>query len=156
MGIPIISIISILHLIFVATWGGIVMTESVLEIVAKKKNENLKSISVFHYWIDLLVELPVIMAVLATGVALFILTESITILHIVKISFAVMAILANLYCIYNVIKRYQAVHSGECRDTLLKKTNPVMLSGIIGIPIGIIVFSIGLWIAYHRIAEMIG
>ncbi|MBD3852488.1 MAG: hypothetical protein IFK93_14370, partial [Acidobacteria bacterium] len=58
-----------------------------------------------HYWIDLLVELPLVLAVIATGVALFLLTDPLTPLHLVKIGLGGAAVAVNLFCIVVVVKR---------------------------------------------------
>ena len=67
-------------------WGGVVATEAVIEILPFRQRELHAATIRFHYWIDLLVELPLVLAVIATGSrALWILTDPVTPLHLVKI-----------------------------------------------------------------------
>ena len=47
------------------------MTELVIEVYPYKNRGLYLSTIHFHYWIDLLVELPLVLGVIATGVALF-------------------------------------------------------------------------------------
>ncbi|MBW1881084.1 MAG: hypothetical protein JRJ84_22250 [Deltaproteobacteria bacterium] len=56
----------LLHVIFLGLWGGIVASETVVEFSAKS-DEDHRHAARLHYWIDLLVEFPVLLGILATG-----------------------------------------------------------------------------------------
>jgi hypothetical protein len=117
-GTPVLTVATIAHLIMLSMWGGIVATEAVVEIYAFRKREFAGAASRFHYWIDLLVELPVVVAVLGTGIAVVCSLDHITRLHLVKIGFASVAVGVNLFCIAVVLRRDRQREAGA---------NPVQL-----------------------------
>jgi len=65
------DILAMLHLVMLSLWGGVVATEAVIEVYPFRQRELHTATIRFHYWIDLLVELPLVLAVIATGSALF-------------------------------------------------------------------------------------
>ena len=104
-GTPVLSVVTLAHLIMLSMWGGVVATEAVIEIHAFRKRELAGAASRFHYWIDLLVELPIVVAVAGTGIAVACLLDHITRWHLVKIGFAAAAVGVNLFCIAVVLRR---------------------------------------------------
>ena len=64
--LPPTSLFSILHMAFLGFWGGVVATESVLEVYPYRRRELHQHTIQFHYWIDLIVELPLVIGVVAT------------------------------------------------------------------------------------------
>jgi len=105
METQIFDILAMLHLIMLSLWGGVVATEAVIEVLPFRQRELHAATIRFHYWIDLLVELPLVLAVIATGAALFFLTDEVTPLHLVKVGLGGAAIAVNLFCIMVVVKR---------------------------------------------------
>jgi len=99
------NVLAMLHLVMLSMWGGVVATEAVIEIYPFRQRELHPATIRFHYWIDLLVELPLVLAVIATGVALFLLTDPLTPLHLVKIGLGGAAVAVNLVCIVVVVRR---------------------------------------------------
>jgi len=99
------NVLAMVHLVMLSLWGGVVATEAVIELYPLRQRELHPATIRFHYWIDLLVELPLVLAVIATGVALFFLTDSLTPLHLVKIGLGGAAVTVNLFCIVVVVKR---------------------------------------------------
>ena len=153
MVIPLVNMVAVAHLIILGLWGGIVTTEVVLELYHRKHPEVHEHVIKLHFWIDLLVELPLILAMAASGIFLITLIETLTWLHIVKISLGSIAVISNLYCVYTVVKRARAldINSG---DSILSRLSGVVFNcGATGIPIGVIVFGMGIWLGYHRIVE---
>jgi ABC-type molybdate transport system permease subunit len=65
-----IDVLAMAHLIVLSMWGGVVATEAVIEIFPFRRRELHAATIRFHYWIDLLVELPLVLAVIATGIVL--------------------------------------------------------------------------------------
>ncbi len=153
MEIPIVNIAAVAHLIILGLWGGIVTTEVVLEMYHRKHPEAHMSVIKLHFWIDLLVELPLIICMAASGIFLLTLIETITWLHIVKISLGSAAIISNLYCVYAVVKRARVLDLNIEDSILFRLSNVVFACGATGIPIGVIVFGMGIWLGYHRIVE---
>jgi len=99
------DILAMVHLIMLSLWGGVVATEAVIEVYPFRRRELHAATIRFHYWIDLLVELPLVLAVIATGAALFFLTDEVTPLHLVKVGLGGAAVAVNLFCIIVVVKR---------------------------------------------------
>ena len=100
-----LNVMAMAHLIMLSLWGGVVATEAVIEIYPFRKRELHAATIRFHYWIDLLVELPLVLAVVTTGIALLLLTDPVTPLHLVKIGFGGAAVAINLFCIVVVVRR---------------------------------------------------
>jgi hypothetical protein len=99
------NMLALTHLITLSLWGGVVATEAVIEIYPFRMRDLHAATIRFHYWIDLLVELPLVLAVVATGSALLYLTDPVTPLHYAKIGFGAAAVAINLYCIGVVVRR---------------------------------------------------
>lgn len=100
-----LNLVAMLHLMVLSLWGGVVATEAVVEVTPFRQKDLHPAAIRFHYWIDLLVELPLVLAVVATGVTLLLLTDSLTPLHYVKLGFGAAAVAVNFFCIAVVVKR---------------------------------------------------
>ena len=99
------DLVAMVHLIVLSLWGGVVAAEAVLEAYPFRRRELHTATIRFHYWIDLLVELPLVLAVVATGVTLLLVVEQITPTHVFKVFFGGMAVAVNLFCIAVVVRR---------------------------------------------------
>jgi hypothetical protein len=100
-----LNVLAMAHLTVLALWGGVVATEAVIEVLPFRRRELHGATIRFHYWIDLLVELPLVLAVVATGVALVVTIEAVTPLHVLKIACGGAAVAVNLFCIVVVVRR---------------------------------------------------
>jgi hypothetical protein len=142
------NVVAIGHLIMLSMWGGVVATEAVVEIYPFKKREFAEATSAFHYWIDLLVELPLVLAVIATGIGLVYLSDQITRLHIVKIGFGSLAIGVNLFCIAVVLRRDRRRLAGAPSGQLRKASLMVLVCFAVGLlcaaAAAVLGFSLGL------------
>jgi len=121
------DILAMLHLMMLSLWGGVVATEAVIEVYPFRKRELHAATIRFHYWIDLLVELPLVLAVIATGTALFFLTDQVTPLHLVKIGLGGAAVAVNLFCIVVVVKRGRRLE-GDGNDERLWRASRTVLA----------------------------
>jgi hypothetical protein len=99
------NLLAMVHLVILSLWGGVVATEAVIELYPFRQRELHAATIRFHYWIDLLVELPLVLAVITTGVALLWLADPVTPLHLVKIGLGGATVAVNLFCIVVVVKR---------------------------------------------------
>ena len=142
-----------LHLLFLALWGGVVITESVLELWGRRREELLRPTVVFHYWIDLLIETPIILAVLGSGLLLLLSLDHLTWLHALKVASALLAISANAYCIGQVIARYGAWRQGADSAQLLLRTRRVFLSALVGMPLAGVAIVLGFLLTLRRFQE---
>ncbi len=97
------------HLVALCLWGGCVLAESVVELVATDDARRLLAAHV-HFWIDVLVELPLIAAVLTTGALLAARSWPPSPLLATKIAAGLAGIGVNLYCAVMVVLRYLHRH----------------------------------------------
>jgi len=125
------NLLAMVHLMVLSLWGGVVATEAVIEVYPFRKRELHAATIRFHFWIDLLVELPLVLAVIATGVALFFLTDPVTPLHFVKIGLGGAAVAVNLFCIVVVVRRGRRLELDD-DDRLLWRASRVVLACFAG------------------------
>jgi hypothetical protein len=126
------AILPLLHLVALSMWGGVVATEAVIEIYPFKRLELHPATIRMHYWIDLLVELPLVVAVLASGSALLWAVEDITRLHLVKVGFGSAAVLVNLSCIAVVVRRARRLKDGP-ESRLWRASRFILLCFAVGL-----------------------
>src|SRR5687768_13583126 len=114
------------HLAFIFLWGGVVLAEIVMEGVALRRDE-LETPAKLHFWIDVLVELPLLALVLVTGALLVQRAWPLSPLLQAKVIAGLVAVSMNLYCMAVVVLRYR--YRG---DPFLARhyRKRVMLSGI--------------------------
>ena len=154
--LPFINLVSIIHLVLLGLWGGVVATESVLELYPYRRKD-LHSHSIrYHFWIDLLVELPLVIGVIATGLTLVALAWPITLIHLVKILCAALAITANLVCIALVLRRKSSLEAGASENELWGSTRRIVLCAAFGLPFAACAAGLGFWLAYHRMLDLMG
>ncbi len=131
----------VLHFVVVAAWFGVVGVEFVMEIVPLRRPDLGPAVAVLHYWVDLIVELPLIVAVTATGFLILsgrprCSPDDARLL--VKLLGAAVALGANLVCVALVVWR----HRGRV-DAIEKRSRWVRATGI-GIPGGLVALYLGL------------
>jgi hypothetical protein len=127
------------HLFFLAMWGGLVLGEFVMELVCRE-GAMARAAAEIHYWLDLVLELPLLAAIVATGSVLLSRVWPPTPLHVVKIAAALVAIGCNLYCA-DVVRRRRARQDDPA--ALAHGRTRVFVSGI-GVPFGLGALYIGL------------
>jgi hypothetical protein len=145
------SLVSMLHLGLLCAWGGVVATEAVVELSAYRRREMLPSSVRLHYWIDLLVELPVIVGVIVTGLALTVLTWPLDGLHVVKLACVSVPIAANLYCIAKVVQRRNQLESDGDETKAWEATRRIIGSAAVGVPFALAGALLGIWMAFQRL-----
>lgn len=152
--IPIINLVEMTHLVLIALWGGVVLTETVIELYPFKEKNLHNSANTFHYYIDIFVETPILFAVLLTGLFLA-LQVKLTALHYLKIFFALIAITMNFTCIAIVIKRKKLQDKNADENILLRYTRYIITTAVIGIPFALTAIYIGLTLGQQRIINLI-
>ena len=153
--LPLISQVSMAHLIFLCLWGGVVATEAVLELYPYWRKVLHEHSIRYHFWIDLLVELPLVLAVIASGATLAVLAWPLSAMHIVKISCAATAVSANLACIVLVIRRKQRLDSGASEAEMWQATRRIVMCAVIGMPFAAVAAGLGFFLAYHRMLDLL-
>ena len=113
MEVATVEIPPVIHLIVLSLWGGVVATEAVIEIYPFRHSEMHAATIRLHYWIDLLVEGPLVVAVIVTGGWLLFHQDPVTTLHLVKVGFAGAAVAVNVFCIAVVVRRGRRFDGGR-------------------------------------------
>jgi hypothetical protein len=117
----------LLHVIFLGLWGGIVASETVIEFSARS-DEDHRQAARLHYWIDLFVEAPVLLGILATGGWLAWRIWPPTGLLWLKIGCALAVLAVNFYCLFRVVQRQQHQGDAQTLRLLARKVRSAWLS----------------------------
>ena len=153
--LPLINLVSIIHLVVLSLWGGVVATEAVLELYPYRRKVLHENSIRYHFWIDLLVELPLILAVIATGLTLVYLAWPLTATHFIKLACVSIAVSANLVCIVFVIRRKLRLDSGADEAELWARTRQIVMCAVVGMPFAAVAASLGFWLAYSRLLKLL-
>lgn len=102
------------HLFAIAFWGGIVAVEAIVEGAGLARKIDLRTSGVLHRWIDRYIELPTLIAVTATGLALWARADWDGSLFW-KAATGLGAVAFNLLCYGCVEKRYAIAGEVEAR-----------------------------------------
>jgi putative copper export protein len=139
------TILLALHLIFIGVWLGCIVTEALFERALLGKGTTQKAIlGALHKKVDIFVEIPAFMLVLITGIMMISAAPE-SPLFLTKIGFGMLAILANIYCVWIVFKRSK--HASEADWDAFKRVDHILHKVGAIIPIGILIaLGIGLYL----------
>jgi len=154
--IPPINLVSMVHLILLCLWGGVVATETVLELYPYRRRELHPYAIRFHYWIDLLVEAPLILGVLVTGATLIALAWPLTGVQSVKVACALVAVSMNVLCIVLVIQRKRRLDGQAAEPDAWSITRRIVRCAMVGLPFAAVAAGLGFWLAQQRMAQLLG
>lgn len=153
--LPLINCVSVIHLFSVAAWLGVVMTELVIEVYPYRNRGLYLSTIHFHYWIDLFVELPVVLLLLGSGIFLVFLNANLDLLHILKVVSGLIPVLACFTGIYIVIRRANALKAGKKEEDLWGGSRNIVIVVLLASPFFGLSLGLGLWLARSRLMEML-
>ncbi|CAN5197474.1 lipoprotein [soil metagenome] len=125
-----------LHLLFAGLWLGCVLTEALFERALLGKGHAQEAIlGALHKKVDIFVEIPAFMMVLITG-GIMLITAPPSALLYTKIGFGLVAIVANIYCVWLVFKRSDHASRGDWAafakaDHMQHKVGAIVLCGIL-------------------------
>lgn len=145
------SFLPLVHLVMLSMWGGVVATEAVIEVFPFKQKDLHGATIRMHYWIDLLVELPLVIAVIASGTTLLFLVDEITSLHVVKVAFGGAAAAVNLACIAVVVRRARRLESAD-ETTLWRASRFVLACFVVGLVFAAVAATIGFRLGLTRMS----
>ena len=91
------------------------------------------------------------LAVIATGVALLLLTDPVTPLHLVLIGFGGAAVAINLFCIVVVVKRGRQLERHADDESLWRSSRTVLACFAIGLLFAAGAATLGFWLALERL-----
>ena len=129
--------VALVHLVLLSVWGGIVVTEVVVELLPRWRPELRRAAATFHYFIDLAVELPVLIGVLVSG-GLMVARRPMDTQLALKVTCGLTAVVANLFCVAMVVRRQRG---GD--ESLVRRTRLVFLSAAIGMPAAAVALYLG-------------
>jgi len=145
--------LAVMHLAFLAFWGGVVAAESVLELTALRRPQSRETVIRLHFWIDVIIELPAIAAVTLSGACLLLQAWPPTLLHVIKLGCVAVPIVANLTCITLVIKRFRSMAAGAMPSGALGDTRRIVMTAVVGLPFALAGACVGLLLAARRMAQ---
>ncbi len=156
--IPLINMVGVIHLCFVAAFIGLYLCEAVIEGYAARRTEFHPSAIRYHYLVDIFVELPLMSGVLITGIILAILAEKLTALHLILIACGSIAVLFCPYCFFRFVRtRERLLSDGEADEETLVRIRRRM--GILTLavfnPLLLTALVVGFWLARNRLLDSI-
>ena len=131
--------LSLAHLFLIGLWGGLILGETVIEWLGRDEASRAFAARA-HFWIDVLLELPLVAAVLVTGAFLAARAWPPAPLLMVKIGLALLAIGVNAYCAGLVALRYRLRHDAvetARLSTTIRWTWAVVPAGLGALYIGL-------------------
>ncbi len=147
-----VDILPLIHLVVLSLWGGVVATEAVVEIYPFRHREMHAATIRLHYWIDLLVEAPLVAAVVVTGALLLLQQDPVTPLHLVKVAFAGAAVAVNVFCIAVVVRRGRRLDRGGEDGQLWRASRVVLACFAVGLACAGVAATIGFTLAFARLS----
>lgn len=140
------SLFLVIHLVFIGLWLGCVVTEALFEraLLGQGRPQELILVEL-HKRVDLIVEIPAFVVVLVTGALMLDSTDPSPALS-TKIGFGLMAIFANIYCVWLVFRRSRAATEDQWErfaelDHSQHKFGAVVLLGLlVALGIGIYLY----------------
>lgn len=128
------------HLVVLGLWGGLVSAEGVVEL-SPRTDDELRNAAKLHYWMDLLVEVPLLAGVVFTGAVLTARVWPLSPLHWLKIGAGLVAVGANSWCVAHVLARRRHIDDvGELR----RHGRWVRVTAAVGVPFAGIALLLGL------------
>lgn len=130
------AMVLVFHILFVGVWLGCVLTETLFERALLPEGENARRILArLHVRVDVFVEIPAFVLAALTGLYMALATP-LTLVLALKILTAMVAVLANIYCVKLVFDRRTYAETGdweafEQADHRQHKVGAVVLLGIL-------------------------
>ena len=133
--------IAVLHACAVSFWFGVIGAEFVIERSRAQSRPHGYAVASNHYWIDLLLEVPVALIVLVTGLVLLRDAEPSAAL-VVKVAAGVIAVAVNVLCLVPVIRRRVAADAGDLA-AVIRHSRVIDRITVAGLPAGVLALVIG-------------
>lgn len=130
------------HFVVLCSWGFLVVGEIILELWGRRDPSRYSSVADIHRWIDLRLEVPLLMGVLLTGGALLTQTPLDGELML-KIAAGLGAVMVNVACVSVVLRRSAEAAKDPASAKVESLTRRVFHTVYIGVPLGFIALGIG-------------
>ena len=152
---PVIHAVSVVHLCLVAAFLGLYLCEVVVE--ASHQSDELHPIAIrIHFLLDIFVEIPLVTAILASGIALTLLLEEITTPHLWLVGCGTVVVLACLFSFLKFVRSRRHLIDKERIDhtELVRIRNRFgIFSFVILNPALAVALILGFWLAHRRALE---
>lgn len=134
----------LLHIAAIAFWIGVVGAEFVIERSRADNKPHGFAVAHNHFWIDVCLEIPVVLLVLATGL-LLLRDTPMTPLLAVKVAAGGFAAVANLVCIVPVTRRRRAAMKDALAE-VIRQSKVIDRISALAIPASAVAMLIGLYL----------
>lgn len=135
------STLAVWHVAAVSFWFGVVGAEFVIERSRAESRSHGYSVANNHFWIDVLLEVPVALVVLFTGLALWTSTPLSPGLALKMMAGAV-AVAVNVVCLVPVIRRRTAARDNRLRD-VIRHSRTIDRITLVGLPAAVLALALG-------------
>ena len=130
------------HVVCVSTWAGLVLGEGALEL-ASNDEPTRRLAARAHFWLDVALELPLLLVVLATGSVLAVRFSPLAPVFWLKIAAGLVAIVLNLVCVGLVIQRRLRMHDVAALERISRR---IRITAV-GVPFGLFAAVLGFVLA---------
>ncbi len=154
-GLPVIHVVSVMHLCFVAGFVALYICEVVVE--AANQQDELHPIGIrMHYLLDIFVEIPFVSGILITGIVLSLLVQEVTTPHVWLIAFGTTVVLACYYSFFKYVRSRKRLIGKETFDH--EKIDKIrtqfgIFSFVVINPALLMALGVGFWLAHQRALE---
>jgi hypothetical protein len=129
------------HLVLLGMWAGLVLAETVIEFGPRVRPELWPASARFHFWMDMLIEAPILIGVVVTG-TLLLLRVPLDAALAVKSAAGLLAVGANAACMVVVVRRARpGVDAAEAR----RLSAQVVATALLGLPCALAALVLGWW-----------
>ncbi len=128
------------HLILLGMWAGLVLAEIVVELLPRWRPELWLATARFHFWMDMLIEAPLLVGVVVTG-ALLLRRVPVDATLVVKSVAGSLAVTANVACLAVVVRR---ARSGTDVAQVRRLSAAVAVTALVGLPCALVALVLGL------------
>ena len=108
-----------------------------------------------HYWIDIMVEVPLAVGVIVSGIIMAILVDRLSVLHITKIALASCSMIGLAFCVKGVLRRNRILQGSPTEEDIIREARKMYLTALTAECLLIPILVLGFWLGYHRILDSI-
>jgi len=108
-----------------------------------------------HYWIDIMVEVPLAVGVIVSGIIMAILVDRLSVLHITKIALASCSMIGLAFCVKGVLRRNRILQGSPTEEGIIREARKMYLTALTAECLLIPILVLGFWLGYHRILDSI-
>jgi hypothetical protein len=156
--IPLVNVVAVIHLFFIAAFFGLFACEAVVETYYSKRDSDHPIAIRMHHLMDIFVELPLMSGIFITGIIMSFLVDTLTKWHFVLIVTGTLTFLGCFFNWYKYVRSRNLEIDKETIDYGLLDKIRIRMGVYVGAVFGPLLFGsvfLGFWLAYHRVVESI-